>query len=220
MITTSELVKKSSISSLSFTFIFCFNAGRPKIKRILLNIFPEKCLFHLHTRKKKSLPYFGGKVLLFFPGFFSPHKEFLHFFQRKVKNLIFIHKKRRKKNRNHIKKSFSGQKFWKSENLDFFSGKAKKKSFSTSIFYLKMYFSPGSCGNLKKKNKKNVSWFFIFKTKQKHLRLEGQKRKMLFSPELFSSKMYFSPGFTHGKVKGIYKDDKTFSSLKHRRENY
>lgn len=32
--------------------------------------------------------------------------------------------------------------------------------------------------------------------------------------------MYFSPGFTHGKVKGIYKDDKTFSSLKHRRENY
>lgn len=110
VITTSELVKKSSISSLSFTFIFCFNAGRPKTKTILLNIFPEKCLFHLHTRKKKSLPYFGGKVLLFFPGFFSPHKEFLHFFSEKVKNLIFIHKKRRKKNRNHVKKSFSGQK--------------------------------------------------------------------------------------------------------------
>lgn len=214
-------MKKSSISSLSFTFIFCFNAGRPKIKTILLNIFPKKCLFHLHTRKKNKSSLFWWKSSVIFPGvFFFPPQRILTFFSEKVKNLIFIHKKRRKKNRNHIKKSFSGQKFWKSENLDFFSGKAKKKSFSTSIFVLKMYFSPGSCGNLKKNKINNVSWFFIFKTKQKHLRLEGQKRKMLFSPELFSSKMYFSPGFTHGKVKGIYKDDKTFSSLKHRRENY
>lgn len=105
VITTSELVKKSSISSLSFTFIFCFNAGRPKIKTILLNIFPKKCLFHLHTRKKNKSSLFWWKSSVIFPGvFFFPPQRILTFFSEKVKNLIFIHKKRRKKNRNQVKK--------------------------------------------------------------------------------------------------------------------
>lgn len=103
VITTSELVKKSSISSLSFTFIFCFNAGRPKIKTILLNIFPEKCLFHLHTRKKKVFLILVEKFC-YFSRVFYPPQRILTFFSEKVKNLIFIHKKRRKKNRNQVKK--------------------------------------------------------------------------------------------------------------------